>query len=658
VILTDIRLHNFGIYRGQHHVLLTPPSRKKPVILFGGMNGGGKTTLLDALQLSLYGKRARCSTRGDLPYPDYLRNATHRKVDPADGAAVSLGFRHTAEGQAHDYQVRRSWTTTASGTRERVEVTKDGEPDSVLTETWDDQVDAFLPQELSHLFFFDGEKIKALAERGRSSEILRAAIYSLLGIDLVDRLSADLVTAERRARNELADEAQRVALEGIQCELDQLALKRMDLVQRRGAAQNDVDRRSLHLSKVDEKLRGEGGDAFESRATLEAQRDSLQGELQTLEAEIRDAAASELPLSMLRDQLASTLDQAQGEHNVGQAEALRSLLAERDAEVLARVESLVGRGASLDSLREWLLADRQSRTQVEKQRRVLGLPDESLASLRHLVVGGMEEAVGHLRRRISRAETIQARLVLIERRLAMAPDKEAIAHLLEARATARAGLETAQGTLTQVDEELAQLARQEADTKARHSKLAETQVAFDFKREDAHRIVRATGRVRTSLMSFKLAVIQRHARRIEELILESFKHLMRKSTMVASIRIDPASFDMDLRDDDGTSLPADRLSAGERQLLAVAILWGLAKASGRNLPAVIDTPLGRLDSVHRRHMVERYFPHASHQVLLLSTDEEINEAQLDRLRPFIGRSYRLDYDEKQDAATVQAGYFW
>ena len=75
-------------------------------------------------------------------------------------------------------------------------------------------------------------------------------------------------------------------------------------------------------------------------------------------------------------------------------------------------------------------------------------------------------------------------------------------------------------------------------------------------------------------------------------------------------------------------------------------------------PITIDTPLGRLDSVHRKHLVERYFPYASNQVLLLSTDEEINESQLERLRPFIGRSYRLDYDDKRDATTVSAGYFW
>jgi DNA sulfur modification protein DndD len=57
-------------------------------------------------------------------------------------------------------------------------------------------------------------------------------------------------------------------------------------------------------------------------------------------------------------------------------------------------------------------------------------------------------------------------------------------------------------------------------------------------------------------------------------------------------------------------------------------LRGLAKASGRPLPTIIDTPLGRLDSTRRRHLLERYFPVASHQVILLSTDEEIDAASL------------------------------
>ena len=109
---------------------------------------------------------------------------------------------------------------------------------------------------------------------------------------------------------------------------------------------------------------------------------------------------------------------------------------------------------------------------------------------------------------------------------------------------------------------------------------------------------------------------------------------------------------------DGKPLALDRLSAGERQLLATSLLWGLAKASGRPLPTIIDTPLGRLDSSHRRHLLDRYFPVASHQVVLLSTDEEVDEASLARLKPFVGRSYTLTFDERTHSTTINSGYFW
>jgi len=118
------------------------------------------------------------------------------------------------------------------------------------------------------------------------------------------------------------------------------------------------------------------------------------------------------------------------------------------------------------------------------------------------------------------------------------------------------------------------------------------------------------------------------------------------------------SFRLELTGGDGKPLPFDRLSAGERQLLATSLLWGLAKASGRPLPTIIDTPLGRLDSSHRQHLLDRYFPVASHQVILLSTDEEVDEASLARLKPYIGRTYTLAFDEKEQSTTIKPGYFW
>jgi DNA sulfur modification protein DndD len=102
------------------------------------------------------------------------------------------------------------------------------------------------------------------------------------------------------------------------------------------------------------------------------------------------------------------------------------------------------------------------------------------------------------------------------------------------------------------------------------------------------------------------------------------------------------------------------LSAGEKQLLAIAFLWGLARVSGRKLPVAIDTPLGRLDSSHRTNLVERYFPGASHQVILLSTDTEIGEVEIEQLRQqdAIAREYLLKYDSSERQTIIEPGYFW
>jgi len=108
----------------------------------------------------------------------------------------------------------------------------------------------------------------------------------------------------------------------------------------------------------------------------------------------------------------------------------------------------------------------------------------------------------------------------------------------------------------------------------------------------------------------------------------------------------------------GETIPTNRLSAGERQLFAISTLWGLARVSGRPLPNIIDTPLGRLDSKHRSNLVDNYFPHASHQVIILSTDEEINQSYLDRIKKHIGRSYKLLYCDKSASTEIRDGYFF
>ena len=92
MILHRVTLENVGVYRGRHTIELTPPDAEHPVILVGAMNGAGKTTLLGAVQLALYGARARGIERTRKGYKTHLKELINRSVDPAEGAAVELEF--------------------------------------------------------------------------------------------------------------------------------------------------------------------------------------------------------------------------------------------------------------------------------------------------------------------------------------------------------------------------------------------------------------------------------------------------------------------------------------------------------------------------------------------------------------------------------------
>lgn len=152
----------------------------------------------------------------------------------------------------------------------------------------------------------------------------------------------------------------------------------------------------------------------------------------------------------------------------------------------------------------------------------------------------------------------------------------------------------------------------------------------------------------------------RKLNQLETSVTHCFQYLAHKTDLVHHIQIDAETFEVRLYDSNAQLIPKHRLSAGEKQLLAIALLWGLARASGRQLPVAIDTPLGRLDSFHRKNLLNHYFAQASHQVILLSTDTEIGKVEVQRLRKkqLISYEYLLQYDPEKRQTKVMSGYFW
>lgn len=657
MILEYLTLENFGVYGGRQTVDLSPTDPEHPIILFGGMNGGGKTTLLDASQLVLYGPKARLSNRAR-SYRDSLKGAIHRGADPSEGAALELQFRRVVDGVSRTYRVRRAWRLTDKGIDEQLEVLRDEEPDSMLTEHWDEYIEGYIPSSIAHLFFFDAEQITELAEGRNAAELLGAAVHSLLGLELVDRLETDLTVLERRKRSEGQPAEEIRQLRQMEEEVVRLETLLSDATQERGRLTNETDRKAHELARCEERFRNDGGDLFLRRGELDAKLSRLRQEIAAHEHALRELAGGAAPFLLIEELLADTEAEVRRAADVRRNRILVDALEKRDAEMIDVLGKRRVPKKSLETVATLFAEDRYSRAESLSAPCLLDADEHYALEIRHLRGTTLPEAVAKMRSAVEEVNRLREQTVRVEAELARVPAADAIAAVQQEVVRLRHDLAARQAELQAHEARMAALSRDLERARAALAREAEQHTDSNIEDESRLRILKHSAKVRVTLQSFRREIIRKHAARIETLMLESFTQLLRNTNLVGGLHIDPDTFAIELTGGDGKPLSFGRLSAGERQLLATSLLWGLAKASGRPLPTIIDTPLGRLDSSHRRHLLERYFPVASHQVILLSTDEEITETNLAKIQPFIGRSYQLVHDEQLRTTTIQPGYFW
>lgn len=99
-------------------------------------------------------------------------------------------------------------------------------------------------------------------------------------------------------------------------------------------------------------------------------------------------------------------------------------------------------------------------------------------------------------------------------------------------------------------------------------------------------------------------------------------------------------------------------SKGEQQIYIMALYWSLIKMSKNNIPFVIDTPYARIDSIHREKITTNFFPSLSSQVLILSTDEEINQEYYPVIKPFLSKEFLIAYSDNDHCTSVEEKYFF
>ncbi len=654
MFLKSLTLKNFGIYKGLHTVDLTV-TKDQPVILFGGLNGGGKTTFLDALQLVLYGKHAKCSNRGNLAYGTYLSSTLNRYVDKSDSVMLELTFSHTTDTQEQIFTVRREWKTAKQleNTKDKVSVSCNGEPDLYLSDYWDEFVNEFIPMSLSDLFFFDGEKIENLAHPERSNELIKTGIENLLGLDLLSQLHLDLTNIERKRKSDNLDtgviqkvEACETEIEGNNEVIEKLSVEMAKLKSRQAQA-------NVEINKARKKVR-------ESGAHLIEERDHIRFELGAIAQQLKDNQQQRVkldsgigPLGLIQQLLIQTQKQAKLEEQAAEANALNKAIQSYETTLLSALDTHELPIEARKALESTMATMANERNELANTLHYVGLPSNIFDGLNEKITQDQSEREALIKQR----ELLLEKKALFEKKEESIPDYETVKHVLSELAYYETEFKN---TLTLISVKSGELEQAQAKSNVlnqRYTNLLTLQNKDTFEQKRSIQVVEHIGKLKETMQGFAKSLVKENIELLQEKITEKFIALTRKEQLISGISICPESFSLTLLSTSNEALSPSRLSAGERQLLAIAILWGLSEASGKELPTVIDTPLGRLDGQHRTRLIESYFPYAANQVLLLSTDEEIMGDYYSKLKPSVHREYHISYNEQATTSTISEGYF-
>lgn len=652
MIFKELQIQNFGIYQGEHSIKLDVTA-DKPVVLLGALNGGGKTTFLDAIQLVLYGKHAKCSNRAGTAYGSFLASCKNRFAPNDAEVKLSLSFMHRTDNKVRLYDIERSWQVKGLEAKDKVRVMVNAVYDEHLSQYWDDFVNEFIPLSLSDLFFFDGEKIENLAHPQRSSELVKTGIESLLGLDLLSQLQIDLAQVDKKRRAGNVDQSVMTKVSACEDEMGQHNVLMSDLKKTLADIEQQMSDTNIAINKARQAVRNSGAHLIEKRDELKFELGAVEAKLKLNKAEQIKLAAGVGPLALVKDLIAQTKAQIKLETEAKQAKVLGEAISAYDEKILAALSQSAAPEQTIAQV---------SRTMVEQAK-----ARQQLASVECYlntdlgIFNGLDERIAEedkLRKRLKQDEAkLLEQYALLQKQLDTIPAYDSVQHLITELAEYEATFKNLSTRHKQKQQLLDQAIAKSNVLSQRYTNLLAQQNKDTFEQKRTIQVSEHIKKLKTTLQGFAEQLISENIDQLQRLVKQKFDALGRKSQLISDLTICPTSFAITLYDAAGNALQPAKLSAGERQLLAIAILWGLAEASGKELPTVIDTPLGRLDGKHRSNLVNNYFPKAGPQVILLSTDEEIVGDYYQQLKPYIAREFHISYNEPAKSSGFNEGYF-
>jgi DNA sulfur modification protein DndD len=660
--LTKVILKNYGVYRDKTEFNFSTTA-DKPVVLVGGTNGAGKTTLFESILVGFYGISFFNKKTTKKEYDKFLANKIHRYLGStasADSTSIIIDFKYFHNGEVDDYTVDRTWRNEDGRIIEELKIKKDGKRlDSVEESQWQSFIEELIPRGVAKLFFFDGEKIVKMAEEENEDIEIKSSFDSLLGLDIVEQLHSDLKVHIMR---NMKDDAKT-----IQIQHDQHLKERDEILDdisryeaKQGAENKKADDLAHEINTIEAQVSKIGGGFASKRGELKAKKLSLEMKMNALESDLRVLISGPAPLGLIPQQIKSLKSQINKDEKILKQEIRQDILNEKESELSKLLKSkklwneIDTDSQSKEKLIENILSVFESKVESKVSTSMFNLSTLESANILTLIDNLKSNHLKNLKILSGEYAKVTDELQKIDVALVNAPNDDEIGPLISKLNS----LHEDQGVLKTEAEHLEkQITTKNSYLKMINFKLRNI-LADKYKDENAGVQAELATKVQKVLDEYVEKLKVKKLELLETYLLEEIQRLMHKENIVTKVLVDKETFEIKLYDKDGKQSPKDLLSKGEKQMYATAVLLALAKTSGKPLPFMIDTPLARLDVGHRDNLIKKFFPYASHQVVIFSTDSEIDERYYSKLKPYLSRSYAMEYLPGEGKTKQHLGYFW
>lgn len=717
MIINSITLKNFRSYEDETTFIFSPNDDKN-IILIGGENGAGKSTLFEAIKLCMYGPTNYGYIGYNHNYLTKIKNNINDNAFKNEdvNAFISLDITFKDKTLLKRYTLKRSWSYNNQKLSEDFVVYLDGNELNAEDRLYFDKyLRSVLPPSLFNFFFFDGEELSDFFTSSSSNLSLKDSILQLFNYDTFDILKKQL-TSYQRSQSKSDDK-----LKEIQTNYDNILLivsvleKDIEILNSSIINyEEELDSLKIKKLKIEEDFKNSGGLLEEEKKKLNNTIMALENERININQNIKDSCNDIVPFLLIPDLLTSIKNQIKDE------ELLNSYLSINDKltgdlikKSIANYIELNENDNVFNNIANSIICNMFDITKIENTTSILELSSEDKNNVIfkiNNILDKKDNLKTSIINKFNRIHEINNEIKNLRKKLSSSVSEYILKNYIESMHLVVNEINNIEIKLSQCRSKL-ETKIQDLNNKEYHLNRAKNEYLSLLQDnnilEISTNIIDYLNELLSILTKDKISLIEKN-------FLDIFSAIIRKEDYVNSISIDEnfnstlyinkdytvyeilniinnigfdelskkygSKFIDDLytiynvsNNDDlliklnndialnilklSTKVNINDFSNGEKQVYILCLIWAIIKSSGVEIPFIIDTPYARIDESHRNSLTNIYLPNISKQVIILSTNKEIDSNLYKTIKPHVCNEYLLLYNTKDRKTEVKKGYF-